>query len=124
MTMKYGKRLCEKLKQIRLEVARANDIPYEPAECHYEGDCSGSCPRCEAEVKYLERQLDLKRLTGKIAVISMAVGALATFQSCGMSPELAHEEVEEAAITEEQDSTVLAPSDNSTNTIGISVDGK
>ncbi len=85
--MKFGKILCEKLKEIRLEVARANGIPYEPAECHYEGECSGTCPRCEAEVKYLERQLDLKRVMGKAAFIGVAAGVTMAVESCDFRTE-------------------------------------
>ena len=80
----------------------------------------------------MEHQLDLKRLTGKIAVISMAVGALGAFQSCGLpsdrrpaeAVEAVEAVVEEEEIIEEQDCTVIAPSENSTNTIDMPVDGK
>ncbi len=36
--MKRGKKICQTLKDIRLQVARANDIPYEPTECKHKGD--------------------------------------------------------------------------------------
>ena len=38
--MKRGKKICQTLKEIRLQVARTNDIPYEPTECKHKGDCS------------------------------------------------------------------------------------
>ena len=31
-----------------MQVAKANDIKYAPTECHHEGDCAGTCPKCEA----------------------------------------------------------------------------
>ena len=52
--MKRGKKICKALKEVRLQVAKANDIEYAPTECHHEGDCAGTCPKCEAEVQYLE----------------------------------------------------------------------
>ena len=52
--MKQGKKICKTLKEIRLQVARANDIPYEPTECNHKGDCLGTCPKCEEEVRYIE----------------------------------------------------------------------
>ena len=55
--MKQGKKICKTLKEIRLQVARANDIPYEPTECNHKGDCLGTCPKCEEEVRYIEHQL-------------------------------------------------------------------
>ena len=55
--MKRGKRICETLKGIRREIAEANEIDYQPAECTHEGDCAGTCPKCESETRWLERQL-------------------------------------------------------------------
>ena len=53
--MKQGKKICKTLKEIRLQVARANDIPYEPTECKHKGDCLGvtsssnsTCGECSA----------------------------------------------------------------------------
>jgi len=44
-----GKEKCEFLKGVRKRMAEANSIPYEPRECTYEGDCTGTCPFCEKE---------------------------------------------------------------------------
>ena len=63
--MKRGKRICNTLKEVRMRVAKANDIRYAPTECHHEGDCAGTCPKCEAEVRSLEQQLQLRRQLGK-----------------------------------------------------------
>jgi hypothetical protein len=46
--MMKGKSICKVLKAIRKQVADANDIKYEPRECHHQGDCRGTCPACEA----------------------------------------------------------------------------
>ena len=51
--MMQGKQTCKILKEIRKQVARANDIEYVVSECQYKGDCLGTCPKCEAEVRYL-----------------------------------------------------------------------
>ena len=79
--MKQGKHICETLKGIRSEIARANDIDYRPEECHHEGDCAGTCPACESEMRWLERQLRLRQKLGKavsIAGLSVAIGTFAT----------------------------------------------
>lgn len=55
--MKKGKRICDTLKAIRQLIAKENGIVYKPRECNFTGDCSGTCPACEAEMKYLEQQL-------------------------------------------------------------------
>lgn len=116
--MEYGKKLCEKLKEIRMEVARANDIPYQPAECHHKGDCMGTCPQCDAEVRYLERQLDLKRVLGKAAFIGMAVGVTVVVEACG--PRVAGM-LENPRTT---DSTVVAPVDTPAATLDMPAEGK
>ena len=58
--MEKGKDICEKLKQIRIDIARANNIDYHPTPCEHEGDCDGTCPACESELKYLEEELSKK----------------------------------------------------------------
>ena len=65
-----------------MQVAKANDIKYAPTECHHKGDCAGTCPKCEAEVRWLEQQLLLRRQLGKaVAVVGVSMG-LAALTSC------------------------------------------
>ena len=68
--MKKGKTICNTLKQIRLDVARANGIEYTPVPCDHEGECSGTCPACEREVRFLENEIARKRSLGKAALIA------------------------------------------------------
>ncbi len=67
--MKNGKKICNELRNVRLKIAEANNIPYTPEECTHEGDCMGTCPKCEAETRYIERQLTAKQRLGKAAAI-------------------------------------------------------
>ena len=39
--MKKGKRICNSLKEVRMQVAKANDIKYAPTECHHEAPTIG-----------------------------------------------------------------------------------
>lgn len=81
--MKRGKKVCETLKTIRKQIADANDIKYEPKECHHEGDCAGTCPACEAEVRYLESELSMRRKLGKaVAVVGISAGLAGLTSSC------------------------------------------
>ena len=68
--MKHGKNICKTLRAIRLDIARANGIEYVPVECHHEGECAGTCPACESEVRYLEREIARKRSLGKAALVA------------------------------------------------------
>ena len=81
-----GKNICHTLKTIRKQVAETNGIDYTPAPCHFDGDCSGTCPACEAEVQYIESQLGRLRLAGKaVKVAGLALG-LTMVAGCNSSP--------------------------------------
>ena len=76
--MKRGKQTCRILKEIRKQIAEANDIEFVTSECQYQGDCLGTCPKCESEVRYLEQQLEYKRIAGKtITILGISAGAIA-----------------------------------------------
>ena len=80
--MERGKQICKTLKEVRCQIAKANDIPYEPTECHHKGDCMGTCPKCEQEVRYIENQLSMRRTLGKaVSVVGISVG-LTALSSC------------------------------------------
>lgn len=68
--MNKGKHTCKILKQIRKQIAEANGIEYAVSECKYKGECLGTCPKCEEEVRYLEEQLNSRRILGKAVVIA------------------------------------------------------
>ena len=65
-----GKHICNTLKAIRLDIAHANGIEYAPIECHHKGNCSGSCPACEGEMRYLEREIARRHTLGKAALVA------------------------------------------------------
>ena len=77
--MAKGKSTCKLLKSIRQQIADANGISYQPKECHYKGDCTGTCPACEAEIRYLERELKARKGNGfGMKVAGIAAGICAT----------------------------------------------
>lgn len=70
-----GRNICNTLKAIRKQIADANEIEYSPEECHFKGECKGTCPKCEQDVRYLEQELRLKQIAGKvIKVAGVALG--------------------------------------------------
>ena len=74
-----GKSTCKLLKSIRQQIADANGISYQPKECHHKGDCAGTCPACEAEIRYLERELKARKGNGfGMKVAGIAAGICAT----------------------------------------------
>jgi hypothetical protein len=81
--MAKGKQTCKILKEIRKQIAAENDIEFVTSECTYQGDCKGTCPKCEAEVRYLERELEKRQRMGKAAMFAgLAVGTLFATTSC------------------------------------------
>ena len=81
--MAKGKQTCKILKEIRKQIAAENDIEFVTSECTYKGDCKGTCPKCEAEVRYLERELEKRQRMGKAAVFAgMSLGTLFAATSC------------------------------------------
>ena len=77
--MVKGKSTCKLLKSIRQQIADANGISYQPKECHYKGDCTGTCPACEEEIRYLERELKARKGNGfGMKVAGIAAGICAT----------------------------------------------
>lgn len=78
-----GKSKCKILKQIRQQIAAENDIEFVTAECKFQGECAGTCPKCEAEVRYLEQQLQKRRQAGKaVAVAGIAAALIVTASGC------------------------------------------
>ena len=77
--MVKGKSTCKLLKSIRQQIADANGISYQPKECHHKGDCTGTCPACEEEIRYLERELKARKGNGfGMKVAGIAAGICAT----------------------------------------------
>ncbi len=75
--MARGKQTCKILKEIRRQIAEANGIEFATSECRYKGNCLGTCPKCEAEVRDLEQQLRARSLAGKaIALAGISAGMI------------------------------------------------
>jgi len=61
--MDRGKEKCEILKAIRMKIAEKYGLDYTPSECNNDGECIGTCPKCEAELTDLQKQLEAKGIT-------------------------------------------------------------
>ena len=82
--MERGKQTCKILKEIRQQIALENDIELVTSECTHKGDCAGTCPKCEAEVRYLERELEKRQRMGKVAVFAgLSLGTIVAASGCG-----------------------------------------
>lgn len=82
--MSRGKDICKELKAVRRRIADENGIALEIPECTHRGPCPGTCPRCEQEVRILERELARRISIGKVATVAgltLALGATAAVQA-------------------------------------------
>ena len=81
--MTRGKKTCKILKEIRQQIAEKNDIKFVTAECGFQGECKGTCPKCEEEVRYLENELRKRQQLGKVVTIAgISLGVAGTFAAC------------------------------------------
>ena len=80
-----GKKKCEILKEIRQKIADENEIPYKTRQYTHQGPCSGTCPYCESEVRYLESQLKKRVSLGKpIKIAALATGVALAVSGCSV----------------------------------------
>lgn len=78
-----GKEKCRMLKEIRAQIAAQNDISFVTEECTHKGQCKGTCPKCESEVRYLEEQLDKRRSARKkVALAGVSAGLVLSLTGC------------------------------------------
>ena len=78
-----GKDKCKMLREIRRRIAEENDIELITSECTHKGTCRGTCPKCEAELRFLERSLARRKSLGKrVTVAALALGMTASMAGC------------------------------------------
>ena len=94
--MTRGRNICNQLKAVRKGIAEENNIPLEIKECSYKGECRGTCPRCEAEVRYLENALADRLRLGKVATVAGLTLGLA---SCSNGNRQAPQDTTETPMT-------------------------
>ena len=81
-----GKSKCKFLREIRRQIAAENDIEFVTSECKYQGECTGTCPKCEAEVRYLEQELAKRQMAGKaVAVAGITAAIMLSTTGCPSS---------------------------------------
>jgi hypothetical protein len=99
--MYKGKSTCRELKRIRKMIAEQNNIPLEDSECHYEGDCAGTCPKCDAELRFLENALRKGQQLGKAVALSGVALSLAACSNQTTGEPLISEDTSDVEITED-----------------------
>lgn len=80
------KEKCKKMKSIRKTIADKLGVDLHQRKCTYQGDCKGTCPRCEQEEKTLNKIL----LKNSAAVAGLAMTAI-SITGCGSVEDLTTE---------------------------------
>lgn len=103
-----GKSKCKILKDIRKQIAADNDISYVTSECKHQGDCLGTCPKCEAEVQYLENELRKRQSVGKVVAVAGIAAAL-MLGGCSNAEPADNSTTASTPVTTSSSSTVFDP---------------
>ena len=110
--MTRGKHICGILKDIRRKIAEANDIEFKTSECQFTGECKGTCPKCEAEIRYLENELRARRRMGKAVAIAGISASLFALPSCSGSNQTTNAGTNDIPLEKiELTDTIIAPAD-------------
>lgn len=107
-----GKEKCKALKEIRKQIAEKNDIEYAVSECSYHGECKGTCPKCEAELRYLEKELERRKNLGKaVCVVGISASVCGGLTACNPAESVRDfvSDVFNIGVTEETAGVVPAP---------------
>lgn len=86
MGKNIGKSKCDYLKKIRENIAKHYGIPFQTKECGFEGECKGTCPKCEQEVRYLEMELLKKGVLKKSLTLACALPVMASAVGSAEAP--------------------------------------
>ncbi|MBR4972563.1 MAG: hypothetical protein IKY59_06310 [Oscillospiraceae bacterium] len=115
-----GKSKCKILKDIRRQIARENDIDLVISECKYQGDCAGTCPKCESEVRYLEQELRKRQQMGKaVAVAGIAAALVVTSAGCVLN-QTGGSPLPDPETTQHQDmGMIIAPTTTLPDPMGV-----
>lgn len=81
-----GKQKCQLLKSIRCKIAKENGLSYTLSECTFQGECKGTCPKCEAELRQLTNDLERLRQGGKRVAIAGIAAAMMATSAAGCTP--------------------------------------
>lgn len=102
--MNKHRKKCEHLKQIRKNMADSLGVDLKQTVCTYEGECSGTCPKCQQEEKVLSKAL----LAG-----SAVVGAAIMLTGCTVGPFVTEGALEAPAPWEDEmiDGGMTGPED-------------
>ena len=77
------KEKCRLLKQIRKEISETNGIVYLTSECSFDGECEGTCPKCDAEIRYLDSEIQRLAQEGKsISLSGLTLCAIDSITNC------------------------------------------
>ena len=76
--MNKHKQKCDKLKQVRKDIADKIGVDLHQKECTFSGDCTGTCPKCKQEEEILN-----KSLLKKAGLAALSTGMTFSLAACG-----------------------------------------
>jgi len=102
--MTHSKKVCKILKEIRQQIADKNDIALIISECHFQGECKGTCPKCEVEVRFLENELNKRRQLGKaVAIAGISLGMMGNINCFAQQVDTVNSVANDTILTEQKE---------------------
>lgn len=83
-----GRDKCDQLREIRKKIAQANGIKFEPAECHHTGPCMGTCAVCDSEIRYIDDELQKKKMRGEEIILTGLAADDIEQSGCNTDPDI------------------------------------
>lgn len=82
-----GREKCNKLKRIRAALATTLGIDLHQVECTFEGECTGTCPKCKQEEDALNAAILHKgaAMTGAV-LLATSMSACVPFKGSSFNP--------------------------------------
>ncbi len=105
MNKTQGRRVCDVLKEIRNKIAKEGNLKLNQKECKFKGECSGTCPTCETELKKINETFDHKKLLSIAGCIGMALPMTACSTDIPKTDELQGDVIYEEDILIAKDET-------------------
>ncbi len=93
--MNKHRKKCEHLKEIRKNVADALGVELNQSICTFEGECKGTCPKCEQEEQKLSKALFLKGT-------AVAASAAILLTGCAADPDVLTGDMQEPEFYEDE----------------------
>lgn len=108
------KEKCKELKAIRAQIAENLGVDLQQKECTYEGDCSGTCPKCRSEemrlnLAIMRKQMEESDVKRRVAAAGLTAVAALSLTGCNIGVATVEGAMEAPPSIEQLEGDVACP---------------